>query len=216
MKNLFVTISLGCILVLTGCASKVNMKAYESNPPKRIGVAIGYDVKAIENPSIGTMMLLGAFAALTTEEHRLAFEKDIAEKIWEKVQKDLQRKNYEVELIQIKPKKWKHFEYASLNDEVFPKLTYYYEVDEQIRNYDAILFIEAKIRAKYDDVEYLTKKNIDMMQMEEVMSKIFLYDTVSKEKLFFDCKSDSMNVGSLNEALHVIIALDPLPTVATL
>ena len=38
MKNLFVTISLGCILVLTGCASKVNMKAYESNPPKRIGV----------------------------------------------------------------------------------------------------------------------------------------------------------------------------------
>jgi len=226
MKNLFVVICLTCAMILSGCAAAVNMSVYDSNPPKRIGVVIGHEMQAVADLTHGQIILysivggaagIAAGAAMAENNSgrlNLDFEKGITNIIWEKIQKDVQGKNYAVQLIDIKPKEYKLLENVSDTDAVYPRLVKYYQLEEKAKTYDAILFVEVLIEGRLTGDDKIEKVNMENMKMKYAKSKLFLYDVMSGKRIYHDSIQRGYSAFSntkLLEALDTIIVLGPVP-----
>ncbi len=212
-------------MLMSGCVSTVNVKAYNASSPKRIGVVIGHDIKAVADLTTGQIIILsvmggaigGALGAENTEKWKLAFEKDITNSIWDHIRNDMQRKNYAVQLALIKPKEWKMLDNILDTEEVYPGFINYYQLVEQAKNYDAILFVDVLIEGRITEGDKIENVTVENMKMKYAKSKMYLYDTATGKRLFYDAVQRGyslFNKTKLSEALDTIIALEPLPAVS--
>jgi hypothetical protein len=197
------------------------MKAYNSSSPKRIGVVIGYDIKASTHIIVAEEMIRGPLidpAVIPAKmEKWMNFKNDVTNSIWDHIKNDMERKNYSVQLTVVKPKEWKAFENTSDNPEVYPRLVNYYQLGDQAKNYDAILFVHVFIEVRIWERDNIESFRLDNMKMMYAKSRMFLYETANGKRIFYDLTQkgySSISKTRLSEALNSILVLESIPSVS--
>ncbi len=210
-------------LLLGGCSmSTVNTKDYESRKPQKIAVLVGYDIRAVKDLSTGGLIASGVIgggvgaiiASEHTERMNLHFDKDITNMIWSEANRQLRAKNYLVNYIGPKAKKWKLLDDLEDNSDIYPRFVQFYRLSSREKSYDAVLFIEILIEGRVPESGTTRELNVANMKMKYAKSKLYLYDTKSGKRLFFNQVQEGYSSTSkikLKEAINAIVELDAIP-----
>lgn len=223
VEHLFV---LALVTCLAGCAASVNVRSFQEHPPKTIGLAVGHDISAVSSLSPGQEVLVSfsfgllgiALAEATAKTWSLHFADQVNEIMQERAVKQLERKGYVVQVLAAKPEKWALMENVTDAESVYPNLRNRYDIPGYPPNLDAILFIEYLIEGRLEGrlgveakVDDLTVQN---MKLKYAKSKIWLYDTRTGKRLYFDSAQrgyPSFSSTTVSEAVDTIVNLEAVP-----
>ena len=207
----------------------INKKEFSRSQPKNIGIVIGHDISVKATMSSGEEFLLGFTFGLSgvaglivdnslSREYYPEFLQQINDMVFERTQRQMLEKGYAISLLKTKPKEWHFSENQSNKKEVFPNLIKTYELESDLAQFDAILFFEywlqGRLPGRLLEHTKLESLNLENMKMRYAKSKIFLYDTRSGKRLYYDLIQrgySSMSEKTVSNALDAIVNLESMP-----
>ena len=220
------------ITLLSGCASQLNKQAFEKYAPRRIGVVIGHDIKAVSTMTIQEEALLGytvigllGFPVLeaTAKEYRLNFAQQINDMLRERVIGQMREKGFSVQLLCTNPTKWYLLENISDTADAYANLAKKHNLGSSVNDVDSILFVEylleGRLEGRFLETSRLEDLSVENMKPEYSKSKVWLYDVKTGTRLFHNMvqkgyPADSFT--SIAEALDalVMVSLESIPAIA--
>jgi len=219
------------VLVGSACSTAyyINKKEFSNCQPKNIGIVIGHDLSVKATMSGGEEFLLGFTFGLSgvaglivdnslSRKYYPEFLQQINDMVSERINQQMLGKGYTISLLKTKPKQWHFSENQSNKKEVFPNLIKTYELEPDIARFDAILFFEywlqGRLPGRLLEHTKLETLNIENMQLRYVKSKIFVYDTKSGKRLYYDLIQrgySSTSEKTVFNALDTIVNLESMP-----
>lgn len=211
-------------MTATGCGAQMHERLRPA-PPLTVGVVIGHDVNAITSLTTGEEVLVAlsfgligvGVAAATAEKQMLPFEAELREVVVGKLVSQLAAKGYSAQLVLQKPKKWVLLE--NLSSDAYGSLLKAHGLEEpHARKFDAVLFVEYWVEGRLEGRFLSSPKAEDLdlnrMRPKYAKSKLFLYDTRTGTRLYFDQTQrgyPAFTDATLATALQTIINLETLP-----
>ncbi|MFX0200284.1 MAG: hypothetical protein ACFFCW_29545 [Candidatus Hodarchaeota archaeon] len=219
------------MLVISGCSKSklyINKKGFRNYQPKSIGIVIGHDISA------KTTIWIAIGGEIQAKEYWLRssgtrtqnqsafqnvfseFQKQINDMVFERINRQIIEKGYNVSLLRTKGKEWHLLEGFSDKREVYPRMGKTYELEADAKRFDAILFFEYMLKGSFSGVLLHRTKlkviNIENMQLKHANSKIFLYDTKTGKRLYFDCVQIIYPPGkTVSDVLDTLVKLEYFP-----
>jgi hypothetical protein len=215
------------MLVISGCSTAyINKKGFRNYQPKNIGIVIGHDISAKTTMSTGEEFLYYftpawiavGVAGTQAKEYCLEFQQQINDMVFERINGQMLEKGYDVSRLRTKGKEWDLFENFIDKKEIYPKMVKTYELEADAKRFDAILFFEYLLEGRLPGVLLERTKletiNVENMQLYQAKSKIFLYDTKTGKRLFFDSVQrgySSSSKKTVSDALDTLVKLKFIP-----
>jgi len=183
-------------MTATGCGAQMHERL-RSAPPLTVGLVIGHDVNAITSLTTGEEVLVAfsfgliglGLAAATAEKQVLPFEAELREVVVGKLVSQLAAKRYRAQLVFQKPKTWALLE--NLGPDAYGGLLKAHGLEEpEAQKFDAVLFVEYWVEGRLEGRFLSSPKTEDLelnrMRPKYAKSKLFLYDTRTGTRLYFD------------------------------
>jgi len=219
------------LLVSSACSTAyyINKKEFSNCQPKNIGIVIGHDISVKATMSGGEEVLLGFTFGLAgvvgkivddsfSKKYYPEFLQQINDMVFERAQRQMLEKGYTISLLRTQAKEWHFSENTSNKKEVFPNLVKTYELEADVTRFDAILFFEywlqGRLPGRLLEHTKLETLNLENMKLSYAKSKIFVYDTKSGKRLYFDLIQrgySSMTEKTVFNALDTIVNLEQIP-----
>jgi hypothetical protein len=215
--------------LLSGCVSQVNRRAFEESAPRRLGLVIGHDIKAVSSMTnqeeawvaISFGLIGVAVLEATAKEWTLDFAEQINEMVQERVIGQMREKGYSMQFLCAKPTKWNLFESISDTPDAYANLVKKHNPASIFNDVDSILFIEylleGRLEGRFLETPRLEDLSIENMKAMYAKSKVWLYDTRSGKRLFHNTIQKgypSYPGTSVAEALDALTNLESIPEVA--
>lgn len=215
--------------LLPGCASQLNKQVFEESAPRRLGLVIGHDIKAVSSMTnqeeawiaISFGLIGVSVLEATAKEWTLDFAEQINKMVEERVTGLIREKGYSIKLLRAKPTKWNLFENISDTPDSYANLLKKHNLASSFDYLDSVLFIEylleGRLEGRFLETSRLEDLSIKNMKVKFAKSKVWLYDTKTGKRLFHNMVQKgypSYPGTSTAEALDALLNLKSIPEVA--
>ncbi len=220
-KFTFLVIPVLLMCFLTGC-SPCNVKAFHSCLPRDIAVVTSYDIKTKPKPSMGEVVVMGAalggvggaLAELSKPEKPLNRADEINQIIRQNIISQLNEKNYQAQVIVSERRKYNWLENSNdKSKNVFRKLIKKYSIESEIKQFDAVLFVEYLLVLRHSKDVLIDNISLDSLEPGYRLSRIWIYDTSTSRNLYGEFITHS-HKEPLEKALKGLSSLRDIPDYA--